>query len=461
SENDEPLWCVAFGGAAIAPFATSNGTGDLYALLAYALVLLLSACFAISHRAWPVAWRVFYLASGLFVVAGAWLANTRDTLAEGAVFALPLVIGAAGILPFAPDSRKRAALRWLAILALLATLSFDRRRTPTEAWALAFGVLAAVALWLLIIDRLGGVAQSSLLARNAGRAPMLDWIDSALLPLLFVLAAASASAAGLGTPLIYGIAGAMLLAAAWRHPLGSGRDASAFAVTVVAIGLLVELSLPAPVIRVAAFLGLAVAVLAMHRVRPSIAWMMMGAGLLVFCATLSMESLLGREIYRIPPFSTAPSVSALLVTAALVIVARFWRSLLEATCEALTRRPRRMYTDTLRTMLDALVAAPWAWAFLWVLVELAMAYSPSTSTLLLVTYFAATAVMAVAVGRMRHSARIRQLGLGLALAAAATSVYGASTYFDIGVRIVAYLVTSAFLLGIAYWYRRPGSAAVA
>jgi hypothetical protein len=61
---------------------------------------------------------------------------------------------------------------------------------------------------------------------------------------------------------------------------------------------------------------------------------------------------------------------------------------------------------------------------------------------------------------MNGSARLRQIGLCLALAAAATSVYGASTYFDIGARVLAYLVTSAFLLGIAYWYRRPGAAAV-
>jgi len=45
-----------------------------------------------------------------------------------------------------------------------------------------------------------------------------------------------------------------------------------------------------------------------------------------------------------------------------------------------------------------------------------------------------------------------------AVIAAATAVYGAHAYFDFGARIVAYLVTSAFLLGIAYWYRRRGPA---
>jgi hypothetical protein len=63
----------------------------------------------------------------------------------------------------------------------------------------------------------------------------------------------------------------------------------------------------------------------------------------------------------------------------------------------------------------------------------------------------------VAVGRARRAARVRQVGLVLALGAASTAFYGASSYFDFGARILAYLVTSAFLLGIAYWYRRPGA----
>lgn len=107
------------------------------------------------------------------------------------------------------------------------------------------------------------------------------------------------------------------------------------------------------------------------------------------------------------------------------------------------------------------MTAPWVWMFFWVLIELSMAYSASTSTLLLVTYFATTAVASVAAGRMRNAPRVRQIGLALAVVAAGTAVYGASTYFDSGTRILAYLVTSAFLLGIAFWYRRPGTATTA
>jgi hypothetical protein len=120
-------------------------------------------------------------------------------------------------------------------------------------------------------------------------------------------------------------------------------------------------------------------------------------------------------------------------------------------------RPEWTYARNAKQFVRGLAIAPWVWAFVWAMIELSMAYSASTSTLLLVTYFAATAVGCVGVGRARNSARLRQVGLGLALAATATAFYGATTYFDIAARILAYLVTSAFLLGIAYWYRQAGT----
>ena len=460
SQDDEPLWCVAFGGAAIAPFVTSDGSGHLYALLAYGLVLLLSACFAISHRSWPVAWQVFYLSSALFVGAGVLLDAGHGARGFYAVFALPLVVGVAGILPFAPDARKRAALRWLALLALLATVVADSFAAGTLVWLGIAEILAAVALWLLIIDRLRGVEQSSLFARNATSATMLDWIDIAAIPLALMMRAASIPPSGNMTAIVYAAAAMMLIVVAWRHPVGSTRDAAAFAVMAAATAVTLELHLEVPLDRVVAFLALALGALIMHRARPSLSWVVTGVAVIAFATTLTVVSLVDRRIYEFQPFSTEPSMAALLVTVALVAIARFWRWLFDATCQAMGTRRRRTYADGLRGLVRATTAAPWVWAFVWVLIELAMAYSPSTSTLLLVTYFASTAVASVAVGRMRGSPRIRQLGLCLALGAAATSVYGASTYFDIGVRILAYLVTSAFLLGIAYWYRRPGVAPV-
>jgi hypothetical protein len=144
------------------------------------------------------------------------------------------------------------------------------------------------------------------------------------------------------------------------------------------------------------------------------------------------------------------------VLAALVIVARFWRTVFDATRAAVRPETRRVHADGFLMLAHVATLGAWIWAFVWALIELAMAFSPSASTLLLVTYFVSVGVACVAVGRAKRSARLRQTGLALALVGAATAVYGASTYFDIGARILAYLVTSAFLLGIAYWYRRRG-----
>src|SRR5438445_729546 len=43
TEADEPLWCVGFGGAAVAPFVTSTGQGTAPMLAAYAAAVLVAA----------------------------------------------------------------------------------------------------------------------------------------------------------------------------------------------------------------------------------------------------------------------------------------------------------------------------------------------------------------------------------------------------------------------------------
>jgi hypothetical protein len=162
-------------------------------------------------------------------------------------------------------------------------------------------------------------------------------------------------------------------------------------------------------------------------------------------------------VYTFGPFTTEASATAFVVLVGLVCVARFWYVLRVATRVAMGERPEWTYAQNAKLLVRGVAIAPWVWAFIWATIELSMAYSASTSTLLLVTYFAATAVGCVGAGRARNSARLRQVGLALALVATATAFYGATTYFDIAARILAYLVTSAFLLGIAYWYRQTGT----
>ncbi|HEX3868496.1 MAG TPA: DUF2339 domain-containing protein [Gemmatimonadaceae bacterium] len=460
AEDDEPLWCLAFGGATVAPFVASDGHGRLYALVAYALCLMFAASFAMGGRSWRVAWRVFYASSAVLVLAAANLANTHGETGCITVFWLPIAIAVAAVLPFAPASRKRGALRWLVALAVVVAVGANGSfRLPWSSAAPA--ILVAVPMWLIIVDRLPGVPQSTMLPMTRMPRGELDWIDVAAIPLALVFIAVEPVSSAYTDSLIFGVSALTFGVFLARRPVSASRDAAAFACAAVALAAITALSLETPLVRIAAFLAIAIGALAAHRAWPSRSWLVMGGAIGAVAAGWTVESLLNRPRYASVPFGTEPSAAALCVLAASIIVARLWRWLFDATRASMTPRSTRSYAGLLRVLLDGVVVAPWVWAFVWVLLELSMAYSQSTSTLLLVTYFAATAVGSVAAGRARRSARIRQAGLCLALAAAATAVYGATTFFDSGTRVAAYLVTSMFLLGIAYWYRRPGARPIA
>jgi hypothetical protein len=453
-ETDEPLWCVAFGGAAIAPFVTSSGKGNVYGLAAYGASVLIAACFAVGHRAWAVAWRVFYAAAALLVVTTVLVSKAHALPGFLVAFTLPLVVATGGVLPFAPDSRKRAALRWLG--ALVALAAWWSPNTPTTAGTVASALLVGAALWLAIVDWLGVTEQSSLFVANRDRVSLLDWIDAAAIPLTLCFRAASAIEPAESPWVSYGMGAAFFLWFAWRRPIGALRDAAVAGVLVLSCAALLDMRLEQPVGRVVALLALSLVALALHRERPSTTWVLGAALVLLSAAGVVAFALVTRPAYTYPPFATEASLAALCVTIALGLIVRYRGLLVEAT-ESVMPPPSGATAESERESRRRIViVSPWAWTFLWCYLELSMAFSRSTSTLLLVVYFAATAVAGVAVGHTRQSAGTRKVGLALALLAAATAVYGATSYFEVGVRVLAYLVTSAFLLGIAYWYRRPG-----
>lgn len=461
SEGDEPLFCVGLGGAALAPFVTSDGHGQLALLLVYGLMVLLTASFAISDREWGVGWRVFYGVAALFTLAGANL--VRGALAPErfvAAIAFPLVVAAAGVTPFAAERYKRGAMRWLAALAAMVGLVLYGR-TDTARLIEVTAVMATIAAWLWLVDHHGETPQSSIVWNAAQQGTTLDWLDAAAIPLALSLEAVAPFVRVTERWPVFAVATLIVGLFAFRRGVGSLRDASAFSAVALACGLVLTLSLETPLGRIAAFTALGVATLGAHRARPSLSWLIMAVLTLVIAGVLAISALIGRIPYAGPPFQSEATLGAAVVTAGLILVARFWPTLRVATRTAMGDRPEWSYAESMRILLRAATAAPWVWTFVWVMIELAMAYSRSASTLLLVVYFAATAVACVWTGRAGRSARLRQIGLGLALVATGTAFYGASTYFDFAARIGAYLVTSAFLLGIAYWYRRPGTAAAA
>lgn len=461
AEKDEPLWCVAFGGAAVVPFVTSSGQGNFYALAGYGAFLLFAACFAISHRPWPVAWRVFYLATGLYSATVTVLSRDEGMPGFLTAFAFPFGLAVVGVLPFAPVTHKRAALRWLAILIVAAGFATPHgQHAANDSAQIAGVVLGAAALWLLLVDRLSDTKQSSILDSNRDNTTVLDWFDAALIPLTLCLQASGAIEPFASPAAIDGIAALLFLSFVARRESSSARDAAAAACAIMAVVALSQLKLQEPTGRIVALLGLAAILLLVHKAWPSVSWIVSTGLVTATAAALSMVALVARPPFIDPPFMTEAARTALWVLIFLILVARFrgWIPGLAGPADAAAESAAKGDDAFLP---DLLGASPWAWAFLWVFIELAKAYSRSTSTLLLVIYFASTAVAAVAVGHVRRSAGLRQVGLALALLAAATAVHGAATYFDVGARVLAYLVTSAFLLGIAYWYRRRGVASAA
>jgi predicted membrane protein DUF2339 len=454
AEDDEPLWCVAFAGAAITPFVTSSGKENLYGLVAYAASTLIAACFAVGARPWVIAWRVFYAASALLAVAGVVASRGHGLAGFLVAFGLPVIAAIGGVLPFTPNSRKRAALRWLWMLAVVAGFVAPSGRGVALFVGSTF--LAAAALWLAIADRLDAIEQSSLFAANRDRIALLDWIDAAVIPLALCVQAAGAFEPAAPKTVGYGIGAAIFIAFAWRRSASVTRDAAVCGFLLTLAAGLNALHLETPTGVVLAVIVIALGSLVLHRARPSTTWVVGSAVALLLAAGTSATALLDHPAYTQPPFSTEASFTALCVTIALGLVARFRAQLADAMTIARSGRAAPRHASDRELGSTIVVAAPWAWAFVWGYLELSMAFSRSTSTLLLVVYFAACAVAGVAIGHTRGSAATRKAGLGLALLAAATAVYGASSFFAVGVRVLAYLVTSAFLLGIAYWYRRPG-----
>jgi hypothetical protein len=160
----------------------------------------------------------------------------------------------------------------------------------------------------------------------------------------------------------------------------------------------------------------------------------------VMASVATLMLLVEQPAYAYMPFATRASATAFAV----------------AVCWAIAARLAPRIPIDKGHSIDVAPIAAWGWAFIWVHQEIARAISPTISTLLLVTYYASTSVVAVGIGRGRSIAWLRHAGLLLGLAAAFTAMWEARRLEAVWARIAVYLVTSVFLLGIAYWYRRRG-----
>ena len=443
AQGDEPLWCAGFGGAAIAPFVTSNGGGQASLLAGYGVVVLVGGGYALASRPWRIAGRILLVAAALFT--GALLLMPEREIGPVLALALPLVVGVAGVLPFADRSLLRARLRGLGLLALAAAarVAFSIG-LPISHAAMAGTIAAAGVFWLVLCDR----ARTSPSGGSVGA-----WIEGFWLPVGFATLVPVALEAGWETAAIaLGTAAAVPLLAMMRRERSAERDALVAASAVCMLAALVLATNdngPAMAATVAAasllFVGASI-------VWPSWSWIVAGGAALVGASGGALVMLTDRVPYAYRMFGTAETVAAAAVL--MVWFAIGW--VLPRASDRLVERTQAAATE--HAVVRRAGVAPWVFAFLWVHQEIAWAVSPAFATLLRVSYYALTSALCVGIGRWRDSAGLRHVGLGLALVAGATALYGAHALTAIAARVASYLVVSIFLLAIAYWYRRRDDA---
>ncbi|MGH7678849.1 MAG: DUF2339 domain-containing protein [Gemmatimonadaceae bacterium] len=434
AEDDEPLWSVGFSGAAIAPFVTSSGQGNIGMLTAYGVMVLVAAGYAMGRRPWVVAGRLFLLASSAYTVALAAASETKGGPLLAMLF--PLAVAVLAVLPFIDGARRRERLRALGALGALAAFRAALgKNLPFEPNTVAALIATGGLLWLVVVDRTHEKPATAPTSKR--RLVEGDWLDAAVLPLGFILAGAIAlDASDRGSGIALAGAAAALLITVVRLPQGSLRDAAVFATVISALISTLLLLRGRELEIMGAVSLLAAACFAGNVVWRSTSWTMLGLIGFAWGALAIVVELSERAWYSYAMFGTKESAAAAVLLAS---IAAAWR---------LTRHDAK-----LANVLRGAIAG---WAFVWVHQELAWAVSQTVATLLRVTYYAATSVAAVGIGRARGIALLRHIGLGLAVIAAATALYGARNLTLIGARIGADLVAAVFLLAIAYWYRRPG-----
>ncbi|HEY5220170.1 MAG TPA: DUF2339 domain-containing protein, partial [Gemmatimonadaceae bacterium] len=87
-EHEEPLWCIGFGGAALAPFVTADRVGSAWLLASYGALVAVAGAAAIGVRAWRIAARTVAAAVAVYALALAF--SSGSLIGWGPVLALAL-----------------------------------------------------------------------------------------------------------------------------------------------------------------------------------------------------------------------------------------------------------------------------------------------------------------------------------------------------------------------------------
>jgi uncharacterized membrane protein len=429
--DEEALFSVGVGGALIAPFVTSKESGSVLALLVYGYVVLASGLVALRGRAWRTALMVTTAGCWLYVATAA--STTQHAQSAVRDYPAAFAIAVAWTALVVTRGVWGARIARSAIVALIGTLGAQAiDRSP-----------ATDLLVLAVIGAATAYATTFVSLADTNAKPRQPLFTGAVLPIaLGVVAVASVPDTVLARTFIALAWTAGAAAAAFLHPparpthlmmagIASGA-ALLFALNGRAVQSCIALSAHAAALSVL-----------LRRVRTRLLFVPITLGLAIV-TVWTFQQLLERPIYQYTPFLTAPSLAALAMSAAWLVVS--WNAY---RTELIDAGPGTAEARTVVRLAGSVVA------FMWVHTELARAYSRDVSTFLLILYYALVGVAAIFVGRARAIRVLRHVGLGLAIFAALKAIAEASSLV-IGLRVGSYLLAGVFLLAVAYWYRDRG-----
>ena len=428
--DEEALFSVGVGGALVAPFVTSSDSGNVVALLIYGYVVLGSGLVALRGRVWRTAVMVTTIGCWLYVaVASASLSSDQSNARDyPAIFAIAVAWTAIVATRGAWGARvSRSAL--VALFGTLVVQAVDRSPATDLLILAALGTLTAYAtVYAQTVDAVGEglptqpIFTGAVIPLALGSIAVVSVRDTALARTLVALAwTAGAGAAAFVQP-----------AARSTHLMTGGIASGAtllFALEDRAVESCVALSAHAAALS-----------LLLRRARTRLLGVPIALGLAIL-TIWTFQLLLDRPPYTYTPFLTAPSLAALAMSAAWLVVS--WNAYRVELADA------GLGMTEMRT---AVRLAGSVVTFLWGNAELSRAYSDDVSTFLLILYYAVVGVAAIFVGRARGIRILRHVGLGLAIFAALKAIAEASSLV-IGLRVGSYLLAGMFLLGVAYWYR--------
>lgn len=428
--DEEALFSVGVGGALVAPFVTSSDSGNVVALLVYGYVVLASGLVALRRRTWRTAVMVVTIGCWLYVaVASASLSSDQSNARDyPAIFAIAVAWTAIVATRGAWGARvSRSAL--VALFGTLVVQAADRSPATDLLILAALGTLTAYA-----------TVSTQLIEAGSEALPKQPIFTGAVIPLaLGGIAVASVQDTAVARTIVAlgwtvaAVAAAFLQPVARSTHLMTGGVASGatllFALEDRAVESCVALSVHAAALS-----------LLLRRARTRLLGVPIALGLAIL-TIWTFQLLLDRPPYRYTPFLTGPSLAALAMSAAWLVVS--WNAYRVDLADA------SLGTAEMRT---AVRLAGSVVTFLWGNTELSRAYSDDVATFLLILYYAVVGVAAIFVGRARGIRILRHVGLGLAIFAALKAIAEASSLV-IGLRVGSYLLAGMFLLGVAYWYR--------